>query len=503
MCLRCPHGYTIGQGGTYTFSGGPPGAGRPTRAGTTSVLTVAREVQEFARQQREAAAAALAAATAADEDSAARADAAARGLAAEADGVAAEAEDLENRANDFAPQRPDAAAAPLQAAVAGDLAAARDEQAAARRADLLRTLRVRDRQRCDRQRWARSEGGYFDCYAVLGVARDAGQDEIWRAHRGLASVFHPDKLGRHDLGEEERQLAADVTQEINAAHDELCDEANRRQLDGAIRRAAASGAADAGAARDASRHRRERQEARRPGPQRAPDPLGDYVRRWWGQRRALVQRNLALGVAVARQDQLGPGFDVDVRAQRDGGRGPLGNPYSMHVHPAHGHRARLDESQRDAVVLANAFRARELARRNLAYLRSSGRDGQTDHVHVAASSLSRPSSTSCSASCRASTCAACTRSYTATWMGRRLSGAGSRRCVTWFGALEARATCVAGSTGRCHSRTLILLRPFCYLTPYSATNSAAELAELVTSSGSRWSEVDHLGMESGQLTFFN
>ena len=71
--------------------------------------------------------------------------------------------------------------------------------------------------------------------------------------------------------------------------------------------------------------RRERQEARRPDPQRPPGPQGDYVSRWWGQRRALVQRNLALGVAVGRQDQLGPGFGVDVRAQRDGGSGPLGN----------------------------------------------------------------------------------------------------------------------------------------------------------------------------------
>ena len=154
-----------------------------------------------------------------------------------------------------------------------------------------------------------------------------------------------------------------------------------QSLDDAIRRAAAdraaaTGAATTGARREKHNQRRERQEARRPDPQRSPDPLGNYVSRWWGHRRALVQRNLALGVAVGRQDQLGPGlFGDDVRAQRDGGHGPLGNPYSMHVRPASGHRARPDESLRGAAVLANAFRARELARRNLAYLR-----GQTGHV---------------------------------------------------------------------------------------------------------------------------
>ena len=111
----------------------------------------------------------------------------------------------------------------------------------------------------------REGADYFDCYPVLGVPRDAEQDVIQRAHRRLVDTFHPDKLGKYGLSEDERQLAIAVAQEINAARDELRDEGRRRQLDDAIRRAAAAGAATTSAARDEHRRRREQQEARRPG----------------------------------------------------------------------------------------------------------------------------------------------------------------------------------------------------------------------------------------------
>ena len=71
---------------------------------------------------------------------------------------------------------------------------------------------------------------YLGEKATIAV-HHASQDEIRRAHRGLVDVFHPDKLRKYGLGEEEQQLATAVTQELIAARDELRDEDRRRQLD--------------------------------------------------------------------------------------------------------------------------------------------------------------------------------------------------------------------------------------------------------------------------------
>lgn len=63
-----------------------------------------------------------------------------------------------------------------------------------------------------------------DPYEVLGVARDAGQNEIKKAYRALAKKLHPD-VNPGDTVVEQR------FKEITAAYDLLSDEERRRQFD--------------------------------------------------------------------------------------------------------------------------------------------------------------------------------------------------------------------------------------------------------------------------------
>jgi molecular chaperone DnaJ len=64
----------------------------------------------------------------------------------------------------------------------------------------------------------------LDLYEVLGVTRDATQDEIKRAYRRLAREHHPD-VNHHDPDAERR------IKEINLAYQTLSDPAKRRQYD--------------------------------------------------------------------------------------------------------------------------------------------------------------------------------------------------------------------------------------------------------------------------------
>src|SRR5207247_7526065 len=62
-----------------------------------------------------------------------------------------------------------------------------------------------------------------DLYDVLGVRRDATEEEIKRAYRKLARELHPDV---NDDPEAERRF-----KEITAAYQTLSDPAKRRQYD--------------------------------------------------------------------------------------------------------------------------------------------------------------------------------------------------------------------------------------------------------------------------------
>lgn len=61
-----------------------------------------------------------------------------------------------------------------------------------------------------------------DYYAILGVSRDASQDEIKRAYRKLAHQYHPDKAGK----EHEAKF-----KEVNEAYQVLSDPQKRQHYD--------------------------------------------------------------------------------------------------------------------------------------------------------------------------------------------------------------------------------------------------------------------------------
>jgi DnaJ-class molecular chaperone len=63
-----------------------------------------------------------------------------------------------------------------------------------------------------------------DFYKVLGVARDASQDEIKKSYRKLAKQYHPD-LHKGDKGSEEK------FKDVSEAYEVLGDEKKRRQYD--------------------------------------------------------------------------------------------------------------------------------------------------------------------------------------------------------------------------------------------------------------------------------
>jgi hypothetical protein len=67
----------------------------------------------------------------------------------------------------------------------------------------------------------------FDAYAVLGVARNATDDQIKAAYRDLASKYHPD----HHQGNPLEDLAAAKLADINRAYEILSDPQRRAAYD--------------------------------------------------------------------------------------------------------------------------------------------------------------------------------------------------------------------------------------------------------------------------------
>jgi len=69
-----------------------------------------------------------------------------------------------------------------------------------------------------------------DYYYILGIARNASQDEIKKAYRKLSTKFHPDKNDGDKFFEERFK-------DINEAYETLVDDTRRKIYDAHLREA--------------------------------------------------------------------------------------------------------------------------------------------------------------------------------------------------------------------------------------------------------------------------
>ena len=69
----------------------------------------------------------------------------------------------------------------------------------------------------------------MDYYKLLNVDRYASQDQIRRAFKKRALLYHPDRL--HNKTDEEKVQAELMFKQVSHAHDILSDNPTRRQYD--------------------------------------------------------------------------------------------------------------------------------------------------------------------------------------------------------------------------------------------------------------------------------
>jgi hypothetical protein len=78
--------------------------------------------------------------------------------------------------------------------------------------------------RQDRTDFRRNLNGKNNPYQILGIGRDASQEEIKSAHRRLAKQYHPDRLNNMKLSDDHRWVFAEAEErmkQVNWAYDQL------------------------------------------------------------------------------------------------------------------------------------------------------------------------------------------------------------------------------------------------------------------------------------------
>ena len=68
-----------------------------------------------------------------------------------------------------------------------------------------------------------------DLYSILGVSKNATDEEIKKAYRKLALKYHPDKWG--DKSEAEQKQAETKFKEVSEAYSVLSDKEKRQNYD--------------------------------------------------------------------------------------------------------------------------------------------------------------------------------------------------------------------------------------------------------------------------------
>ena len=68
-----------------------------------------------------------------------------------------------------------------------------------------------------------------DPYSILGVSKDATDEEVKAAYHDLARKYHPDN---YDESNPLKDLAKEKMQEVNEAYDRICDERKKKKKSG-------------------------------------------------------------------------------------------------------------------------------------------------------------------------------------------------------------------------------------------------------------------------------
>jgi hypothetical protein len=66
-----------------------------------------------------------------------------------------------------------------------------------------------------------SDQSGFNPWAVLGVTREAGAEDIRSAWLALVKMYHPDRFANLEMPQEMKDYAAAMLARINVAHDQL------------------------------------------------------------------------------------------------------------------------------------------------------------------------------------------------------------------------------------------------------------------------------------------